>query len=73
MPDQDDAFAALAAEADAAFDDRANGHALGIGQNFRRDGVVRALSFLEDSRGIVDAFLHVGRAAQKGGGEEQYE
>ena len=43
MPDDDNAFAALAADADAALEDGADGDALGVGENLRRDGIIGTL------------------------------
>ena len=73
MPDQDDAFTALAANADSALEDRANGHALGILKNLRRNGIVGTLSRLQNSRGVVDPLIHVGGTSEKGEREEEGE
>jgi hypothetical protein len=52
VADHDDALPALAADADAALDDGADGDALGIEKNFSRDGIGRSLSFFENIGGV---------------------
>jgi len=69
MPDQNNAFTALTTNTNSALDDRADGHTFGILKNLRRDGIVGTLSLLHDVRGIMDSFLHVGGAEEKGGSE----
>jgi len=71
VADQNNPFAALATNADAALEDGADGDALGVLENLGRDGVVGALALFQDLGGVMDALVHVGGAGERGGGEEE--
>ena len=70
---EDYALATLCADADAALENGADGDPARLLQDFRRDGIGRALALLENVGGVVDALFQAGGLHQQRGfqGEEE--